>query len=83
MPRGETRLGRSRSANDIVIPGRTASRRHSVIQADGQGFVYYDMEPTNPTLINDVAIVGFHTLKEGDRILIGDVVLRFTLEGDR
>jgi hypothetical protein len=75
---GETSLGRSRTDNDIVIPSRTASRRHAVIRADAEACVYYDLEPTNPTLVNGVAIVGSHELAEGDRIRIGDVILRFT-----
>ncbi len=78
---GETRLGRTRSANDVVIPSSTASRRHASILADVDGFVYYDIEPTNPTLTNDVPIVGSHELLDGDRIQIGDIILRFEKEG--
>jgi hypothetical protein len=80
---GETTLGRHSMANDIVIPSRQASRRHAAIRADAEGYVYYDVEPTNPTLINDEPVVGSHELEEGDRLLIGDVVLRFTKEGKR
>jgi pSer/pThr/pTyr-binding forkhead associated (FHA) protein len=80
VPIGETSLGRSRSANDIVIPSSTASRRHAAIRADAEGCVYYDIEPTNPTLINDAPIVGSHELRDGDRIRIGDIILRFTKE---
>jgi len=80
MPLGETSLGRSRADNDIVIPSRTASRRHAVIRADAEVCVYYDLETTNPTLVNGTAIVGSHELTEGDRIRIGDVILRFTIE---
>ena len=80
LPQGETRLGRTRSANDVVIPSRTASRRHASIRAEAGDLVYYDIEPTNPTLINSTPIAGSHELNEGDRIQIGDSVLRFTKE---
>lgn len=80
VPLGETSLGRSRADNDIVIQSRTASRRHAVIRADAEACVYYDLETTNPTLVNDAPIVGFHELTEGDRIRIGDVILRYTTE---
>jgi hypothetical protein len=78
VSQGETSLGRSRADNAIVIPSRTASRRHAVIQADAETCVYYDLEPTNPTFVNDARVVGSHELAEGDRIRIGDVILRFT-----
>jgi pSer/pThr/pTyr-binding forkhead associated (FHA) protein len=80
VPLGETSLGRRRADNDIVVPSGTASRRHAVIRADTENCVYYDLEPTNPTLINDAAIVGPHELTEGDHIRIGDVILRFTMQ---
>jgi VWFA-related protein len=77
---GETSLGRSSASNAIVVPSRTASRRHAVIRADAGGFMYYDIQPTNPTLINGRQIVGSHELREGDRIRIGDVIMRFSKE---
>jgi pSer/pThr/pTyr-binding forkhead associated (FHA) protein len=80
---GDTSLGRNRSANDIVTPSRTASRRHAVIRADANQCMYYDIEPTNPTLLNDSPVVGSHELVEGDLVRIGDVVLRFTKEEAR
>ena len=80
---GDTSLGRNRSANDIVTQSRTASRRHAVIRADANQCMYYDIEPTNPTLLNDRPVVGSHELVEGDLVRIGDVVLRFTKEEAR
>ena len=77
---GETSLGRSSASNAIVVPSRTASRRHAVIRADAGGLIYYDIQPTNPTLINGRQIVGSHELREGDRIRIGDVIMRFSKE---
>jgi VWFA-related protein len=77
---GETSLGRNRADNDVVIPSRTASRRHAVIRADAGHCTYYDLQPTNPSLINDAPLVGAYELVQGDRIRIGDVVLRFSKE---
>lgn len=80
---GETSLGRTRSLNDVVISSSTASRQHAVIRTGAEGCVYYDLKTTNPSLINDELMVGSHELAEGDRIRIGDVILRFTKEGSR
>lgn len=80
---GETRLGRNRASNDVVVPSRTASRRHAVIRAEPGGSVYYDLETTNPTLVNGEPVVGSQELVDGDRIRIGDVVLRYTEEDER
>ncbi|MBN1485065.1 MAG: VWA domain-containing protein [Chloroflexia bacterium] len=77
---GETTLGRSRSDSDIVIQASTASRRHAVIRVEEDLCTYFDLEPTNPTLINDEPLIGAHELDEGDRIQIGEVSMRFTKE---
>lgn len=78
---GETLLGRSKADNDVVISSRTASRQHAVIRADAENCVYYDLEPTHPTIVNDAPLVGSRKLAQGDHICIGDVVLRFSKEG--
>jgi Ca-activated chloride channel family protein len=75
---GETSLGRSSAENDIKVEGRTASRRQSVIRASGGQFIYFDVSTLNPTIINGQEVVGSHELAEGDRIEIGDMILRFT-----
>lgn len=76
----ETTLGRSRTENDIPIEGRTASRRQATISVSDGHYVYYDLEPTNPTIINAHEIAGSHELNEGDQIEIGDMILKFTFE---
>jgi VWFA-related protein len=80
LDKDEVSLGRSRAENDVKIEGRTASRRQSVVKFDGEQFVYFDLSPTNPSIINEVEIVGPHELAEGDLIEIGDMILRFTRE---
>jgi hypothetical protein len=76
----ETTLGRSRAENDIATPGRTASRRQASIRVSDGQYVYYDLSPTNPTIINGQEITGSHELYEGDQIEIGDMILKFTFE---
>jgi VWFA-related protein len=79
---GETAIGRSQRSNQVVLSASTVSRRHAVIQSDGTRFVYSDLQPTHPSIINGTQIVGYYELQTGDRIQIGEeVVLQFTMEG--
>jgi VWFA-related protein len=74
----EATLGRSRTENDIHTPGRTASRQQAIIKVSDGLYVFYDLNPTNPTIINGHEIAGSHELYEGDQIEIGDMTLKFT-----
>jgi VWFA-related protein len=80
LHKDEVSLGRSRAENDVKIEGRTASRRQAVVKADGEQLIYFDLSPTNPSIINGTEMVGPRELVEGDLIEIGDMVLRFTRE---
>lgn len=80
LDKAEVSLGRSGSENEVKVEGRTASRRQSVVKLDGEHFVYFDLNPTNPSIINGAEIAGPRELAEGDRLEVGDMTLRFTLE---
>lgn len=73
-----TRLGRE-PGNEIVVNDGGASRRHAEVARDGDGFVLKDLKSANGTFRNDERIDTVR-LAEGDRIKIGAVVLRFTME---
>lgn len=77
---GEIVVGRSRSDCDIVVQASAASRRHAVISVEDGRCTYVDIDTKNPTLVNDVELIGAHELSEGDRIQIGETVLRFSKE---
>ena len=75
-------LGRdaSSSPTQVTLASRTVSRRHArVAFADGRWLVT-NLSRTNPVVVNDETLAEFEgarALADGDRIELGDVVLRF------
>lgn len=75
-------LGRepASSPQQVTLTSRTVSRRHArVAYADGHWLVS-NLSRTNPVVVNDEALdefEGARPLLDGDRIELGDVVLRF------
>lgn len=75
-------LGReaASSPQQVTLTSSTVSRRHArVTYADGRWLVT-NLSRTNPVVVNDRAIADFEgprPLLDGDRIELGDVVLRF------
>lgn len=59
------------------IDSEQVSRRHAAIRRVLGRFAVADLESTNGTFVNDERIKT-HTLREGDRIRIGKVVLKYT-----
>jgi len=70
-------IGRGRTA-DMVVAEATISRAHAAIGFDDTGFYVEDLGSTNGTLINGARIER-ETLKGGDQIQIGRLVLEVTL----
>ena len=71
----ETEIGRL-AGNDIVLDDPAISERHAKIKLENKEFVIYDLAATNPTRVNDKEITA-HTLKDGDRVMIGRDTLVF------
>lgn len=75
-------LGRdaSSSPQQVTLASSTVSRRHArVAFADGRWLVT-NLSRTNPVVVNDEALdvfQGARPLADGDRLELGDVVLRF------
>jgi DNA-binding winged helix-turn-helix (wHTH) protein len=72
---------------DIVLRDDLASREHAVIKrrAAGDGPDQYyinDLASTNGTFLNDVRIASQQPLRQGDRIKIGNHLLKFVLLSD-
>lgn len=61
----QTRLGRS-ADNDVILPVRSISRRHAVIELRGDGFYLSDLDSANGTRLNGVSV---------SEALLGDGVL--------
>lgn len=74
-------IGRESSAT-LCIPDPSVSRRHSVIERDGDQLLIADLDSLNGTFVNDVP-VRRRPLEHGDRIRIGDAQFLFLLhDGD-
>ncbi len=71
----EVSVGRVRG-NDLVLSKGNVSKRHArLTQKDGR-FVVVDQNSTNGTYVNRQRIVQATIVREGDRIYIGDFILR-------
>ena len=65
---------------EIVIPANAVSRRHAVIDREGDSFRITDAGSRNGTLV-DGAFVQTARLEHGSEIRIGDAVLKLVLHG--
>jgi pSer/pThr/pTyr-binding forkhead associated (FHA) protein len=61
---------------DVVLPGRSVSRRHAEILSSARGYVLVDSS-TNGTFVNGQRVHGHHLLSRGDVIRCGDYEFRF------
>jgi len=76
-------IGRGSTA-DLVLRDEVASRQHAEIRTmkSQDGCVEYyltDMESTNGTYLNGVKLHGEQLLQDGDKIRVGDHLLKFAL----
>ena len=67
------RIGRS-SDNDIIIPDRTVSGSHAVINKEGDEYMIQDIGSTNGVLLNQKKIKK-HKLRSKDKIKLGGAIL--------
>ncbi|HTK06889.1 MAG TPA: protein kinase [Ktedonobacteraceae bacterium] len=73
-----TTIGRT-NGNDLVISGRTVSRRHARLWfAEGRWFLE-DLQSANGTLVNNTRIYQPVVLNDGDVINFGDEVVIFNI----
>ena len=75
-------LGREPGASPhhVTLTSSTVSRRHAQVAFTNGQWKVVNLSSTNPVVVNDHALPGPHseqTLVDGDRIELGDVVLRF------
>ena len=76
----ETTLGRG-SDCEIQVDDQHASRQHAAIHFFDGGYQIKDLDSSNGTFVNDKRITSL-PLSEGDKIQIGDSILRVRLEQD-
>lgn len=74
----EVTIGRVQG-NDLMLPKGNVSKRHCRLERTESGFVVADQNSTNGTYVNRRRITQATTVREGDRIYIGDFILRLEL----
>jgi serine phosphatase RsbU (regulator of sigma subunit) len=68
-------LGRAHT-NDLCYPeDASLSRKHLLIEKDGQGWSVTDLGSKNGTLVNGARVAGKHALRAGDRIVVGQLTI--------
>ncbi len=73
--RSEINVGRVQG-NDLMLPKGNVSKRHArLLYRDGR-FIVTDLKSTNGTYVNGRKIAQATIVREGDKIYIGDFVLR-------
>lgn len=76
---GPTVLGRDPTCT-VPLQDFGVSRQHAVITPQGDGsYVLQDLKSTNGTRVNGTPIPERRVLKDGEKIYVGDTVLRFAL----
>lgn len=67
-------LGRALE-NSIVITSKRISRAHAQVRREGWRRILEDLGSTNGTFLNDERVLAPVELHDGDRVLVGDVLL--------
>jgi len=76
LDRRDVIIGRGRSAHIRLDDNQVVSRQHAVVHEQGQVHVVEDLGGANGTFVNERQ-VGRHTLRPGDRIVLGRDTLRY------
>ena len=80
MDRPSIVIGRQKDC-EFAIDDPLLSRRHCLVTVDGKGdFFIEDLNSTNATLLNSRKVKKRSRLQYGDRIVVGNTILRFFLE---
>ncbi len=75
--RGDTRIGRKKDVNDIVLDNPTVSREHALIREESGVFTLYDRGSKGGTYVNGRRLYRPVILYHGDIIRLGEVQLTF------
>jgi pSer/pThr/pTyr-binding forkhead associated (FHA) protein len=71
-------IGRA-PTNDLELVDPAISGEHCRVKPEDGGYVLYDVESTNGTMVNGVP-VDRHVLKPGDVISLGQVGISFSVD---
>ncbi|MDJ0521262.1 MAG: GGDEF domain-containing protein [Planctomycetota bacterium] len=76
-----TTIGRAPEAT-FTLQDLGVSREHACVTAGDEAHVLEDVGSTNGTRVNGRPLQGRHVLRDGDKIVVGESVLRFGLADD-
>ncbi len=78
----EISIGRAPSCDIVLADDQMVSRRHAIVRRQGSNIVIIDIGSSNGTQVNGVDIVESTSLKDGDKITIGDQEILFKYTGE-
>jgi len=77
-------LGRDEGADIALFRDMRVEKRHALIQREGSRFLLLNSEsPPEQTRVNGEPVTSLRNLQDGDRIQLGDIVLRFQTRAAR
>ncbi len=76
LPEGRSTIGRSAAAS-LQIDGPGMSRLHAELLVDGSQVLLRDLGSANGSFVQDVRLAGARPLRDGDRVRLGSVLLKF------
>jgi pSer/pThr/pTyr-binding forkhead associated (FHA) protein len=78
--KGENSLGRDEAVDIPLFRDMRVEKRHALIQRAGNRFVFRNIQsPPEHTRVNDEPVSAQQDLRDGDRIQLGNIVLRFQM----
>src|SRR5262245_49434061 len=72
-------VGRVKGECAIVVPRPGISRAHCRIEKTAEGYRVQDLQSTNGTFVNRVAVTGSRDLADGDELGLGRFTLRVSI----
>jgi len=76
---GKTVIGRNAACTFPLLDLKVSGHHATITPNRDGGFVLEDLNSTNGTRVDGTAIIGRRVLSDGDKILVGETVIRFSL----
>src|SRR5262249_31378321 len=77
LDKANNQLGRDEAADIALFRDMKIEKRHALICRDGDKFVLHNRATPEQTKVNGPAVADSCSLEDGDRIQVGEVILRF------
>jgi hypothetical protein len=79
LAKNDNWLGRDEGADIALFRDMKVEKQHAVIRRTADGYHMLVQAPAGQTLVNGYAVAGNRPLADGDRIQLGNIILRFQL----